>query len=164
MPPPSVPKASFWAWLAAVCFIAGYAYLYLRHPAGRWIIGGAGLFGVVVSILANRRFKRLKEERKEESICTFARALPARDYDTWVVRAVYEELARMVPVPLRPLDLLDEDLGIDGLDLDDTARVISHRCGRSLGDTKKNPMWGRVKTVEDVVLFLENQPKTANLK
>ncbi len=162
MPPPSEPKASFWAWLAITVFIAGYAYLYLRHPAARWIIGGAVLFGAVVSIFAHRRFKRLKEERKEESICTFARALPARDHDTWVVRAVYEELAGMVPVPLRPLDLLDKDLGIDGLDLEDAAREISHRCGRSLIDTKKNPMWDRVKTVADVVLFFENQPRTAN--
>jgi hypothetical protein len=99
--------------------------------------GAMAVFATVGSVVAHRHFKRLKKEREEESICTFARALPARAHDTWVVRAVYEELFRLARVPIRPTDDLKKDLKIDPDDLEDAAFDIARRAGRSMDCTKE---------------------------
>jgi hypothetical protein len=117
---------------------------------------------VVLSLLHRRWLKRINEERKEESICSFARALPAKDHDTWVVRAAYEELSRVLNAPLRPSDDIRRFWRMDPDDLDDVAFRIAHRARRSMDDTKKNPMFDRVVTVEDMILFFEYQPKEPN--
>ena len=127
--------------------------------AVRWAVGGMIVWVAVGSILLHRHFKRLSEDRKEESICTFARALPAREHDTWVVRAVYEELSSLVRVPIRPNDALEKDLNIDPEDQDEAALEIARRAGRSMDNTKGNPLFGRVVTVADMIEFFEQQPK-----
>ncbi|MBI5767979.1 MAG: hypothetical protein HZA93_09290 [Verrucomicrobia bacterium] len=110
-------------------------------------------------MLHRRRLKHIREERIEESICSFARLLPARAHDTWVVRAVYEELFDFVRAPIRPSDTVERFWGIDGDDLDDMAFRIAERAGRSMDGADKNPFFGRVVTVADMVQFFEHQPK-----
>ncbi len=117
---------------------------------------------LVGTFFGHRRFKRMEEERKEESICSFARSLPARQHDTWVVRAVYEEVSRVVRVPVRPSDELEKDLGLHPDDRDEIAFEIARRAGRSMTDTPKNPLFDHVKTVADMVAFFENQKREAN--
>jgi hypothetical protein len=102
----------------------------------------------------------MRNERKSESICTFARALFARKHDTWIVRSVYEELSEMCGLPIRPADHLERDLGFVPEDLEDCVEEVSRRAGRSLVATEKNPMFDRVTTVADLVAFLEHQPRT----
>jgi hypothetical protein len=160
MPPPAIPKKlGVFGWLLLVGFFCCVAVLVYSSVGGRWAVGVIATVGVVATIHARRYFERLKEERKEESICTFARSLPAREHDTWVVRAVFEELSSRVRVPIRPTDDLKKDLKIDPDDLDETAFEIARRAGRSMGDTKNNPMFDRVITVADIIVFFEHQPK-----
>jgi hypothetical protein len=45
----------------------------------------------------------------------------------------------------------------------DIAVEISQRTGRSLTNTVANPYFAKVKTVEDLVLFFNAQPKAAEL-
>ena len=56
-------------------------------------------------------------ERKNEDIGTFTRLLDYRNIDTWIIRAVYEEISNELgcdkPLPIRPLDNLENDLKID---------------------------------------------------
>jgi len=163
MPPPAIPKKpGVLGWLLLVGFFGCVAVLVYSNVGGRWAAGAIAAVGVVATIHARRHFERLKEERKEESICTFARSLPARAHDTWVVRAVFEQLSTLVRVPLRPSDDLKKDLKIDPDDLDETAFEIARRAGRSMDDTKKNPMFDRVVTVADMIVFFEHQPKRPN--
>jgi hypothetical protein len=121
------------------------------------------LVTVHLSIGERRRLARLAEARRGESICSFARSFERRAVDTWVIRAVFEELqpycryGRRV-LPLRATDDLEEVLRIDPEDLCDLATDMAFRAGRSLEGCDENPFFGRVRTASDLVLFLANQP------
>jgi len=160
---PAIPKKpSIWAWLFLGALTAWFAWLIYSNVGARWAVGAIFALGSVATLLSHRHFARLKEERKEESICTFARSLPARAHNTWVVRAVFEELSTLVRVPIRPTDDLKKDLKIDPDDLEETAFEIARRAGRSMDGTRKNPMFDRVVTVADMIVFFEHQPKRPN--
>ena len=94
-------------------------------------------------------------------------ALPVRELDTLVVRAVFEEVRNHItadggiPVPLRPSDRLADDLRIDPDDLDDLAHQIAQRSGRKRGESTANPYYDKVATVEDLIRFFCAQPKDA---
>jgi len=63
--------------------------------------------------------------------------------------------------PIRPDDRLEEDLDIDGDDLDFfLLKQIAERTGRSLAETKMNSYYGKVKTVRDLVGFFVGQENT----
>lgn len=102
--------------------------------------------------------------REGESICQFARSFDTRRVDTWVIRAVHEtlqeELKSAHPAfPVRASDLLG-DLLVDPDDLDlDVVPEVGRRAGRSLDNLEANPGYGRVKTVGDLVLFFNAQPR-----
>jgi len=105
----------------------------------------------------------IKETRKGESICSFTKAFDFRQIDTWIIRAVYEELQEYVgkDYPIRPEDKLIDDLEIDEEDLAlDIARVISQRTGRSLDNYEKNPYCHKVTTVRDLVMYFSHQAKS----
>lgn len=108
-------------------------------------------------LIDSRRTKREAESRRGESICGFARSFDRRVIDPWIIRGVYEEFSYLYPV--RASDRFWDDLGVDEEDLDDSLLDIAERIGRSLDDAEANPMWAKVVTVGDLVLFLQGQPK-----
>ena len=132
-----------------------------------WAAPGLGLVVValtVSSVISIRKLKRLRKSRQGQDIGTFALSLPIRKMDAWVVRATYEEVAAYTgtekePFPLQPSDRLKEDLGIDGEDLLDLIFAIAGRCGRRLDDLDRNPLYPKMKTVEDLIRVLMEQPK-----
>lgn len=99
-------------------------------------------------------------ERAGESIGTFARSFDLKIVDSWVIRAVYEELQFYVPdVPLRKTDSIF-DLRLDSEELEmEVIPNIGKRTGRSLENYQSNPHFGEIKTVEGLVLFFNAQPK-----
>jgi hypothetical protein len=112
-----------------------------------------------------KHLQTLAANRAGESICSFARAEHCRNLDTWVVRAVYEEIQGHLAsgcsgFPLRWTDRLKEDLRIDPDALDEELAIdIAERTGRELKNTESNPLFGKVETVRDLVLFFQGQPK-----
>ena len=165
MPPAPVHKAKWWAWVFLTALFAGLAYWFWQQP---YLVGV--LFAVlgflvwIQMIWETHSRRRLATSRHDESICTFARSF-GRRADTWILRAVYEELSRYLevdrrPIPIRREDRCAEDLKIDPEDLDDLARDIAFRARRSMDACEKNPVYGKVKTVGDIVAFLECQPRT----
>jgi hypothetical protein len=160
MPPPPLPKkVTVVGWGLFATLLACLAWGLITSGSARWAFVGISALAAVLTVLRRRRLSHIKEGRKTESICSFARALPARDHDTWVIRAVYEELSRMGLAPLRPSDDLKKFWGVDPEDLDDVAVSIAHRARRSLDKTVGNPLYGRAVTVGDLILFFEHQPK-----
>lgn len=126
----------------------------------------AALWGVRATRRHAGRMRNLIAERPGESICRFARDFDCRQIDTWVVRAVYEELqdcvsARVGPVPIRAQDHLSTGLGIDPDDIENVAHAIAVRAARSLEGVRANPYWNRVETARDLVMFFDAQPKAA---
>jgi hypothetical protein len=134
------------------------------------LVGTLISLGVLSAFTVRRRLADLAVVRQGESICTFARSFGRRAVDTWVIRAVYEELqpycrSVRVTLPLRVTDHLEEVLGIDAEELDDVAEDIAHRTGRPLDVCDRNPFYGKVVTVGDLVWFFAHQPlKGASLE
>ena len=61
--------------------------------------------------------------------------------------------------PLRTSDKLEKDLKIDPDDIEDLIPVVAQRTGRCLENTERNPFFGKIETVGDLVLFINNQPR-----
>jgi len=172
MPQFSRKPMGFAGWLVAACLLAAIGYVVVAKPE-------ASLLALIVLIalffLARPQLKReerqlrdLAARRKDESICEFARDFDARAVDTWIIRAVYEQLQGHLKhvhpaFPVRADDRLKEDLLLDDDDLDmDLAQELEARTGRPLNDCSSNSYLGQVKTVRDLVLFFQNQPKASN--
>lgn len=165
MPPVAVHPPLRWS---ARCFLAVMAVAFMAvfwtHPVA---VGGSllalGSLGAVLSRREALRLARMAQDRAGESICQFVRSIDCRRVDTWVVRAVYEELQRSlsvaVAVPLRVTDHLQRDLRLDADDLDDLVVDMAQRARRSLADSSANPLFGKVTTVGELVEFLQAQPR-----
>jgi acyl carrier protein len=165
---PKYTRKRYWpAWVALAILAFVPVYFLLNHPVGTSAV--LSLL-VVMSVVENKRRKArlvaLAESRSGESICEFARSFERKEIDTWVVRAVYEQLQRYLgedpSVPIRATDRLKEDLPIDSEDLElDLMAEIAQRTGRSLDNTIANPYYDKVRTVGDLVLFFNAQPRNA---
>ena len=145
---------------------AGVGWVLVHEPAVRIVAAVLLLLAIVGTMADTRRRRRLAIERAGEDIGTFARAFDRRrePFDAWVVRAVWDELQLNLavgdaPVPLRPDDRLAEDLRIDDEELDlDIIVDVAARSGRSLEGVERNPMYGHVVTVRDLVHLIALQP------
>lgn len=163
------PK-TLWSWLAIAALLGGTALLlYIMFSKAPWVSATAVAALVGWSIYGARRTRKRLEavaaSRQGESICGFARSFDTRAVDTWVVRAVYEELQRELSAvapnfPVRASDRLLKDLLEDSDDLDmSVAPNIAKRTGRSLDGHPGNPYFGKVETVRDLVHFFNAQPR-----
>lgn len=142
-------------WVGMILFIL---FLPLFLP----MIGLSLLHYLIMRPVFKYQVVRLRNKRQGESIGSFARSFNYRAIDTWVIRAVYEELEWYctyddLTFPLRATDDLDE-LGIDPDDFEDIIEDIAFRTGRSLEGYDKNPFYMKLNTVKDLVLFFVNQP------
>jgi hypothetical protein len=163
--PPTPSRPMTWTGALVLSLLgAGLVALVCCVPAFLAPVGAVILATIVLTFGESRRLARLAADRQGESICSFARSFDCRAVDTWIIRAVFEELQPYCrfgrgTLPLRPNDDLDGDLRIDPEDLEDLAGDIAYRTGRSLEDGVKNPLYGNVKTVSDLVMFFANQPR-----
>lgn len=173
IPPRSTNELSPVWRLGSICLLgallvgSGY-FVYSSSPTARYITVFLVVSYCVDVAVTNRREKRRFEEmcsiRDEESICNFARSFSTRHLDTWVIRAAYQEIQQLVKsyilaFPVRASDLLVDDLRIDADDIDDLLVDVAFRSGHSLDETASNPFYGHVKTVRDLVLFVNAQPR-----
>lgn len=157
--------ATIFAWMMFFVWAAAIVYLLWQFPWGVAIIAGIVVLSLFETRKREAKLAALIEERDGESICEFARSFDAKVVDTWVIRAVYEELQGETNVdgkdiPIRADDSLKDDLRIDAEDLDMSVVVkIAQRCGRSLEGFDKNPLIGKVQTAHDLVMFFNAQSR-----
>ena len=160
------------AWAALGVFVllllGCLGYFWFAYPV--LTTAAVAVLGLATTMSAKshqRRLEALAETRSGESICEFARAFERRSVDTWVVRAVYEQVQELLRpsydnFPVRADDRLKDDLGIDLDDVEmDLAPVVAERTGRSLDHTESNPFFGKLSTVADLVRFFSSQPLVA---
>ncbi len=113
-----------------------------------------------------KHFSTLLENRANDSICSFSRYFKSRKIDTLIIRAVYEQLQNYMSTekenfPIRPTDSIFVDLKIDDEDFEyDLVEEIAQRTGRSLKNIESNSYYGKVNSVENLVYFFNEQPKT----
>jgi hypothetical protein len=163
LPPAERPVPVIPPWLLLAILLCATAACWWLH-----IIVGAVLFGIFAAVIVAAsaaapflRRRQLEEAAKlpRDATCTYGRSFDFRRTDTLVMRAVYEELQPFVGFPIQASHRLSEDLQIDDEDLNlDVAPIIAKRLRRTLRDSEKNPYYGRVQTVEDLVHFMEAQP------
>lgn len=152
-----------WSILSLIIGIGSAFWIVADKWQFLFVVGFLILFAFVLIARARLEDRRLVRQRPCESICTFSRSFKRGEIDTWVIRAVYEEIASYFPTTLQPAPIRrDDDLllwGLDAEEVEDLGKWVSTRCSRSLKDTTTNPFYGRVRTVGDLVQFLNAQPK-----
>lgn len=165
MPLPPKAKPSLLIWVVYITIISLSTILmpwyFIAHPLIMTLIAGI-LIGT--NHYGKRRIKILAKSRPTDSICSFARSFDARNIDTRIIRAVYEEVgtfltSRKELFPLRPADNFWKDLRIDPESLEDIGRDVSYRTGRSFDNTAQNPYFNKVETAADLVNFFMAQPQ-----
>jgi hypothetical protein len=152
-------------WWALAVFAAFLGALSI-YKTGRLLAAFYLVVAVIFlccAIIQKRRLQKIATQRQEDSICTFARSFGRRAVDTRIIRATYEELQKYFSsdvqnFPIRATDSVEKDLRLDEEDLEDVAMEIARRAQRSFENIEKNPLFGKVKTVGDLVLFLNLQP------
>lgn len=160
------PRSAPGAYGILVVVLAGFIGAGIVAPVILAYIATVFLFVVAASFFdrTDTYLCVLQEQRRGESICSFARAADCRKNDSWIVRAVYEQTKAWLPrnhtdLPLRWTDRFVEDLRIDGEDAEDIAEEVAQRAGYSLDDCSANPLNGKVSTLGDLVLFMMQQPR-----
>jgi hypothetical protein len=119
----------WWGWPILATMISGLAYWICRQPYVLLLLVPAGVLVYFQQVSERRALKCLAASRRGETICNFARSF-GRQTDTWIIRAVYEELTRFLTIkgqtlPVRREDRCEKDLKIDPEDLDDLAQDIA---------------------------------------
>ena len=155
-------RVAFWSLIAILACAIGT--ISVAHPAATALTVTALVScGAWLNNREKTRLQALAAARNGESICGFARSFDLRSTDPLVVRAVYEQLQEELlsyqkSFPVRAPDRLEEELGLDGDDLDmSVAPAIARRSGRSLEGAQSNPHYGRVMTASDLVYFFNCQ-------
>ena len=168
MPAYEPERISTWKKVAAYSFLVlmlvVLIYAAWNRPVVLAVLVGLTGYGVFSSWKHRRKLIKLAEDRANESICTFARAFDRKQVDTWIIRAVHEELQKYVKTPngtcpLSAADKLEKDLEIDPDDIEELIPIVAQRAGRNLEHTERNPYYGKIVTVGDFVLFMNYQPK-----
>lgn len=165
MPPPAPPRTPWLGRLVLGALILAAAWFVARHPVAIVLIIGLVAVSWAIRQADQRAFRRLAADRSGEGLCTFARAL-GRRADPRIIRATYDELAPVVAfrggqLPLRAMDRLIADLRLSADGLDDVVEAIATRAQRVFAETRANPYYGRVRTVADIVWFVQHQPRRA---
>jgi hypothetical protein len=153
--PKAVRRASLpvlvFAWTVLLAFGATYAYELWTHPV--IVLAGSCLLAAIAARNRRRTKRHLTElarARAGESICEVSGSFDTRKTDTWVIRAVYEQLQLQLrwicpEFPARATDRLIEDLWLDPDDIDlDLLADVASRTRRSIRDTRSNPFRGEV--------------------
>jgi len=145
--------------------LAGLVYWICVDPVASGITAGPLVVLIpAMTILDGRRVERLRSER-HDTICDFRKSFDVRQVDPWVVRATHEAFGnwfdpKRPKFPLRASDSIEHDMKMDWEDLDDLAQEVAQRAGYILSNCEANPLYGKIRTVEDFVLFFTHQPKT----
>jgi hypothetical protein len=119
---------------------------------------------MISTILHRKKLRKIANDRHEQSICTFARSFDCHQVDTWIIRATYEELQKHLNpdfpnFPIQKTDSLEDLLQLEFEDIWDIISGIAQRAGYSMDEAVSNPFFDKLKTVEDLVMFLNYQPR-----
>jgi hypothetical protein len=122
------------------------------------IVVFVALVMIVLSVSARNRRVRLNRSRAGTNEDTFVEALVVYGFDPQISRTVYRYLQeeQNVHFPIEPTDLLDEDLGLDLVDLDETVRDVLQLARRLYQPGLRHEP---LVTVEDLVRFVQASPR-----
>ncbi len=158
----------YMAWSIVFLIPSVVLWLLWNNPYLLLLIPVVAIWALFERRKSQKRFDVLVAERRELSICEFARSFNCKVVDTWIIRAVYEQLQEYLSgngelLAIKADDHIYNDLEIDEEDFQfDLVEEISQRTGRSLEFTKNNTYYNDVNTIRDLVLFFNEQPLSKN--
>ncbi|MCE7652773.1 hypothetical protein [Vibrio fluvialis] len=146
-----------------ICFFVTAFYVPYLFALVLFFAFVAVVWGLYSKPKNDKYFQDLFESRSQLSICDFAKEFDCRIVDTWIIRATYDQiqhaLCTEMKIPIKSSDSLFETLQLDDEDIEYiVVEEVAKRAGRSFDNTESNPYYGKVKTVKDLVLFLNHQP------
>ena len=150
--------------IALIIVVLFFVAVIWKAPAILLIIPVIGIWSYLDTNKWKKKLSNMAIERKDCDIGTFAKSFDYRKIDTWIIRAVYEEVQNYISrenikVPILASDRLIKDLGIDPEDLNEyLMEVIAQRTGRTFDDYEKNPYFNNLNTVSDLVGYFNYQP------
>lgn len=157
-------KTGFWGWSILCGISCVFTWLLWYAPLLLLILPVIALFLYLERKKEKKYFQNLLAKRQGLSICDFSRYFDCKEIDTWVIRAVYEQLQeylkpRSSAFPVLPSDDVFADLKFDDEDFEyDIVEEIAFRTGRSLDGAESNPYYGKANIVKNLVYFFNNQP------
>ena len=115
---------------------------------------------LILRVSAARRRETMLRERGGISEATFTAYLQRYGFDPLIASTTYHYLQeeQLVAFPILPGDALDEDLGLDSEDIQQTVRDLTHRLKR---DRNPGLRSAPMVTVEDLVRLLQASPRKA---
>jgi len=130
-----------------------------------YIISLLFLVASVYAIANYFMLKKLSLERGDANICEYARSFDYRVVDTKIMREVWNEVQQILgsqngkPFPIKADDLLEKTYNIDPDDLDEIYWKVADRLGIDTQNPEENPLFNKVTSVRNLVMFLHHQPK-----
>ncbi len=116
---------------------------------------------IVLSVSARSRRIKMNEARSGTNEDTFVDSLIVYGFDPEISRTVYRYLQdkQNVHFPIEATDLLDEDLGLDLVDLEETQRDVFLLTRRLYQPGLRH---APLVTVEDLVRFVQASPRLSD--
>jgi hypothetical protein len=138
--------------------------IWLSEQAGPLALIGllVGFVMVVLYLSARSRRVRMNEQRSGTNEDTFVNFLTAYGFDPLIARNTYRYLQekQRVSFPIEAGDLLDEDLGLDNVDVTESVHDLLLLNGRlHQPGINHSPL----VTVEDLVRFVQASPRMSQL-
>lgn len=138
--------------------------IWLTEQAGPLIIIAAslGFVMVVLYVSARSRRVRMNEARSEINEDTFVNSLSVYGFDPSIARITFRYLQdkQGIGFPVQATDQLDEDLGLDLKDVDESVQDILAITQRMYQPgLKYNPL----VTVEDLVRLIQASPRLSEI-
>lgn len=164
MPKYTSPPTSIVGWLILGLIMMLFIWLFWSKPILLITVPFIALFLHFDHKKQKKHFQELLSKRENHSICEFARYFDCKEIDTWVIRAVYEQLQDYLKsehekFPVLPEDDIFIDLQIDDEDFEcGIVEEISSRTGRTLSNAESNPYYGKANIVKNLVYFFNEQP------
>ena len=113
---------------------------------------------IALKVSADRRHKALANEREGVNEETFTAHLQRYGFDPVITSATYRYLqeVQLVNFPILPGDHLDEDLGLDTEDVEQTVTELANALRRERAPGLRHTP---VVTVEDLVRLIQASPR-----
>lgn len=115
---------------------------------------------IVLYVSARNRRARMNEARSGANEDTFVNSLVVFGFDPVISRKTYRYLqeTQRISFPIEAGDLLDEDLGLDSLDIEESIRDLMESTARLYQPGLQHDP---IATVEDLVRFIQASPRLA---
>lgn len=117
---------------------------------------------VILYVSARNRRARMNEARSGTNEDTFVNSLVIYGFDPMISRSAYRYLqeTQKVSFPIEANDLLDEDLGLDNADIEESIRDLMATTARLYQPGLQHDP---IVTVEDLVRFIQASPRLSEL-